>query len=154
MDKNIKKQQAIELMKKLGMQSDYIKEFQEKDRVYCFGDCPSWADEDPELNAKIKELEESYKCLVYAVTHEHTEFGECYSFLFGSNEEEDWEFLLQDYEGDDYLEEVDIDDILDVAVKPQKFIVAAYVWNKTYPYFSEFGDVGIQQVAGQLRRIF
>ena len=81
-----KKQKAIELMQKLDIYKPYIKGFKEKTDV-CFFECFGgyWAYQEPELMAKIKEFEEQYNVLVYAVTHEYTDFGECYDFLYISD---------------------------------------------------------------------
>ncbi len=83
-----KKQKAIELMQKLDIYKPYIKGFKDKTNV-CFFECFGgyWAYQEPELMAKIKEFEEQYNVLVYAVTHEYTEFGECYDFLYISDYE-------------------------------------------------------------------
>lgn len=82
-DKNAaKKEKAIELLKEMDIYTPYIKGFEEKGLVCFFENYGGfWIDQDPELYAKLKELEKKYSCLVYAVTHEYTEFGECYSFL-------------------------------------------------------------------------
>lgn len=81
-----KKQKALELMKTLDIYKPYIKGF-EKDNNVCFfeGFGGFWAYQEPELMAKIKEFEGKHNCLVYAVTHEYLEFGECYDFLFISD---------------------------------------------------------------------
>ena len=44
--------------------------------------------------AKIKEFEEKYNALVYAVTHEYTNFGECYDFLYIPDYEKEWDEML------------------------------------------------------------
>ena len=90
-----KKQKAIELMQKLDIYKPYIKGFKDKTDV-CFFECFGgyWAYQEPELMAKIKEFEEQYNVLVYAVTHEYTEFGECYDFLYVSDYEEEWNEML------------------------------------------------------------
>ena len=82
-----KKQKALELMKTLDIYKPCIKGF-EKDNHVCFfeGFGGFWAYQEPELMAKIKEFEEKHNCLVYAVTHEYLEFGECYDFLFISDQ--------------------------------------------------------------------
>ena len=81
-----KKAKAIELMKKLDIYKPYIKGF-EKDNTVCFYENFGgfWAWQEPDLMEKIKAFEEKHNCLVYAVTHEYTEFGECYDFLFISD---------------------------------------------------------------------
>ena len=64
-----------------------------------------------ELEAKIKEIEEKYGCTVYAVTHEHTVFGELYDFLIVPKYKEDWKYLIHS--------------------NRNEHTVHAYVWNKT-----------------------
>ena len=120
-----KKQKALELMKTLDIYKPYIKGF-EKDNNVCFfeGFGGFWAYQEPELMAKIKEFEEKHNCLVYAVTHEYLEFGECYDFLFISDYEEEWDEMLYR--------------------QGRTFYAYAYVWNKTDDYCSEFGTIGIR----------
>ena len=40
---------------------------------------------------KIKEFEENHNVLVYAVTHEYTEFGERYDLLYVPDYKEEWD---------------------------------------------------------------
>ena len=81
-----KKQKAIEIMNTLNLYKPYIKGFEQHNDVCFFeGFGGFWAYQEPELMAKIKEFEEKHNVLVYAVTHEYTEFGECYDFLFISD---------------------------------------------------------------------
>ena len=93
--KEIKKQKAIELMQQLEIYKPYIRGF-EKDNKVCFFENFGgfWAYQEPELMAKIKEFEEKHNVLVYAVTHEYTEFGECYDFLYIPDYEEEWDEML------------------------------------------------------------
>ena len=86
-----KKQKAIELMNKLDIYKPYIKGFKDKNSVCFYENFGGfWAYQEPELMAKIKEFEEKHNVLVYAVTHEYLEFGECYDFLYIlSHEKED-----------------------------------------------------------------
>lgn len=129
-----KKQKAIELMNKLDIYKPYIKGFRENNKVCFFENFGGfWAEQEHELMAKIKEFEKEHNCLVYAVTHEYTDFGECYDFLYISDYEEDWEEMLY----------------------PQgnMYYVFAYVWNKTDDWCSEFGSIGIQSFGGGIKRV-
>ena len=91
----IKKQKAIELMNKLDIYKPYIKGFKDKNSVCFYENFGGfWAYQEPELMAKIKEFEEKHNVLVYAVTHEYTEFGECYDFLYIPDYEEEWDEML------------------------------------------------------------
>ena len=63
-----KKQKAIELMNKLEIYKPYIKGFKDKNSVCFYENFGGfWAYQEPELMAKIKEFEEKYNVLVYAV---------------------------------------------------------------------------------------
>ncbi len=132
--RELKKQKAIELMQKLGIYKPYIKGFKDSDKVCFFENFGGfWAYQEPDLMEKIKEFEEEYNCLVYAVTHEYLAFGECYDFIYMSDYEEEWEDTL-------------------VAIGSNKFYVCAYVWNKTDDDCSEFGSIGVQSFGGGIKR--
>ena len=129
-----KKQKAIELMNRLDIYKPYIKGFKDKNSVCFFENFGGfWAYQEPELMAKIKEIEKTYKVLVYAVTHEYLEFGECYDFLYVSDYKSEWKY----------------------AILPQKdtFYCYAYVWNKTDDNCSEFGTIGIRSFGGGIKRV-
>ena len=129
-----KKEKAIELMKKMDIYKPYIRGFQERDQVCFFENYGGfWIDQEPELYAKMKELEKKYSCLVYAVTHEYTEFGECYSFLIVTDYKSEWKTLMWS-EGN-------------------KHSAFAYVWNKDDDWCSEFGSVMVQSFGGGIKRI-
>ena len=133
-DKNIaKKEKAIELLKKLDIYKPYIQGFRERNQVCFFENYGGfWADQEPELYAKMKEIESKYNCLVYAVTHEYTSFGECYSFLIVTDYPEEWDALLQS-EGD-------------------RHYAFAYVWNKDDDWCSELGDIMVRSFGGGIKR--
>ena len=63
----IKKQKAIELMNKLNIYEPYIRGF-ENDNMVCFFENFGgfWAYQEPELMAKIKEIEKNHNDLVLA----------------------------------------------------------------------------------------
>ena len=77
-----RKTKAIQLLKQLDIYKPYIKGYEENDQV-CFYEnfAGFWVDQEPEIEAKMKEIEKKYNCTVYAITHEFTDFGECYDFL-------------------------------------------------------------------------
>ena len=129
-----RKNKAIEYLKELDIFKPYIKGF-EKNNDTCFYENYGgfWTYQDKELLAKQKEIEDTYNCTVFAITHEYTEFGECYSFLLVSDYKEEWEYTL---------EKVDYN----------KFYAFAYVWNKSDDYCSEFGTIGIMSKYGGIRR--
>ena len=129
-----KKIKAIELMKKLDIYKPYIKGFKNEDTVCYFENYGGyWAYQEPDLIEKVKELEEQYNCLVYAITHEYTSIGEMYSFLIVTDYEEEWDTLLEKY-GNQYYG-------------------FAYVWNKEDDMCSEFGTIALSSFGGGIRRI-
>ncbi len=129
-----KKEKAIELLKELDIYKPYIQGFRERDQVCFFENYGGyWIDQEPELYAKMKEIEKKNSCLVYAVTHEYTEFGECYSFLIVTNYKSEWKTLMWS-EGN-------------------KHAAFAYVWNKDDDWCSEFGSVMVQSFGGGIKRI-
>ena len=130
----VKKQKAIELMNKLNIYKPYIRGFETDNKVCFFENFGGfWAYQEPELMAKIKEIEETHNILVYAVTHEYLEFGECYDFLYIPDYKNEWKYALI----------------------PQKdiFYSYAYVWNKTDDNCSEFGTIGIRPFGGGIKRV-
>ncbi len=128
------KEKAIELMQELNIYKPYIKGFKEENKVCFFeGFGGFWVDQEPEIEQKMKEIEEKSKCLVYAITHEFTGFGECYDFLIVTKEPDEWDDLVMDYEGGK--------------------IVFAYVWNKDDDFCSEFGDICVKSFGGGIKRI-
>ena len=129
-----KKQKAIELMSKLDIYKPYIKGFRENNKICYFeGFCGFWAEQNKELMEKVREFEKEHNCLVYAITHEYTDFGECYDFLFIPDYEEEWDDILLKYNGDYYA--------------------YAYVWNKTDDWCSEFGTITICSFGGGITRV-
>lgn len=135
MERQAKKDKAIELMKELDIYKPYIDGFEQEDKV-CFFEMYAgfWVFQEPEIEKKMREIEREYKCLVYAITHEFTEFGELYSFLIVPNYKEDWENIL-------------------FRQRDNNFIAYAYVWNKSDDDCSEFGSVGIKSFGGGIRRV-
>lgn len=129
-----KKQKALEIMKKMDIFKPYIKGFKDEDLV-CFFErcCGYWAYQEPALMDRIKEIEQRFDCLVYAVTHEYTEFGELWDLLIISDYEEDW------------------DDIV-IKVDTNKFYAFASVWNVSHDTLSEFGFIGVQSFGGGIAR--
>jgi len=133
------KEEAIKLMKKLDIYKPYINGFKNKDWVCFFENFGGyWAYQEEKIQNKIKELEERYGFVVYAVTHEKTNIGEMYDFLFVSKYKSDWDNQV-------YCSEVSND--------INEFIALAYVWNVDYEYDSEIGSILLQSYGGGIRRI-
>ena len=131
-----KKQQAIKYLKQMDIFKPYIQGFEQKGNV-CFFERYGgyWAFQEPEVQAKIEEIQKEHNCLVYAVTHEFTDFGECWSFLIVTDYSEEW------------------DDLIYKTMQPHCFSAFAYVWNKDAPYNSEFGSIGVRSFGGGICRI-
>lgn len=128
----IKKQEAIQRMKALGIFSQTIKQF--KSGLVSYSEPPMganyWVDDDQKKI--IKEFEEENNALVYFVIRSYTEFGKLDAFLYVSDYEEEWEMDRADI-SDDYA--------------------LAYVYNYDIPEYSEFGSVVVQNRFGGLVRV-
>ena len=132
--KEQQKAKAIEIMKQMDIYKPYIEGFEKEDKVCFFEQFGGfWVYQEPEVEAKMKELEKEYGCTVYAITHEFTEFGECYSMLIVSKYKEDWSRSL--------------------VTEGKTHYAFAYVWNKTDEECSEFGTVVVKSAFGGITRI-
>ena len=132
--KQQQKELAISLMKKLDIYQPYIDVFEKDDVVSYFERYIGfWAYQDKELDEKVKEIEKEYGCCVYAITHEFTNFGECYSMLIVSKYKEEWEHSI--------------------LTEGKNHYTFAYVWNKTDDDCSEFGTVVVKSALGGIMRI-
>lgn len=129
-----RKDKAIEIMKELNIYKPYIDGF-EKDNKVCFYENFGgfWVYQEPEIEAKMKEVEKKYECTVYAITHEYTEFGEMYDFLIVTDYKEEWDDLVYN--------------------ENRTFYAFAYCWNKDDDFCSEFGTIALQSMGGGIRRI-
>lgn len=128
------KSKAIEILKQLDIYKPYIRGFKEKDHVCFFERFGGyWGYQEPKIEAKMREIEKKYNCKVYAITHEFTGFGECYSFLLVDNYPAEWEHLIDSY--------------------GNKHNVFAYVWNKDDEWCSELGTITVQSFGGGITRI-
>lgn len=127
------KQEALKRMKTLKLYSKIVEDFARENKIYQSErhGYLYWLDDNEEK--MVKEFEEKYNCLVYHVIHQYTNFGELYSYLYVSNEEEEWKY-----------------DIEDLKAK----LPLCYVYNLTHPQLSEFGIIEIELVNGGLERIF
>lgn len=128
------KEVAIECLKALDIYKPYIRKFEKDGTVTLFERFGGYyidEDNEPELLKKIREFEAETGCIVYAVTHEMFEFGECYSFLVVSKYEEEWEITLEDV---------------------REGYAFSYVWNKSDEYCSEFGTIAVASFGGGIAR--
>ena len=130
-----KKDKALQLMKQLDIYQPYIDGLK-KDGYVCYFErfAGFWDFQDKELEAKRKEIEKKYNCLVYAITHDFLEGDELYSFLIVTDYPEEWDYLLQE-------------------AGRNKYYATAYTWNKDCEWCSELGDILIEHAFGVIRRI-
>ena len=132
--KEKQKAKAIELMKQIGIYKPYIDGFEKEDQVCFFEQFAGfWVYQEPDIEAKMKQLEKEYECRVYAITHELTQFGECYSFLIVTAYEEEWDRSVVSEKNNHYA--------------------FAYVWNKHDDWCSEFGTIVVKSYGGGIKRI-
>lgn len=131
------KEIAITCLETLDIYKPYINKFKSKAGIPCFFENYGgfYVDQEPEIWDKIKEVEEDTGCLVYAVTHELSNLGETWSMLCISK----YSNALEDH--------------LVSTSKPGQFYAFSYVWNKTSPDCSEFGDIVVQSFGGGIRRV-
>ena len=128
----MQKQQAIKQMEVLDIYKPYIKAFKDKGVITLFENYGGFYIEESELLTKIKEFEQEYDAVVYAVTHELTHFGELYDFLYVSKYEEEWEMAMEEL---------------------QLGYANAYVWNKSDDWCSEFGSIAVRSFGGGIKRV-
>lgn len=130
------KEIAIQCLKKLDIYSPYIRKF-EKEGMPTFFErfAGFYLFNEPVLQDKVKKVEEENGVLVYALTHEWLEFGECWSMLC----------VPKSTEG--------IEDCITDSSMPNTFYAFAYVWNQDDDMCSEFGDIVVKAGFGGIRRV-
>ena len=85
----------VGLLYKLDIYEPYIQDFINDNQV-CFFERYGgyWVFQEPDVYKKMLEIEKDLNCTVYAITHEFTSFGECYSFLYVSRYKNEWPYSL------------------------------------------------------------
>lgn len=122
--------EAVLRMKKLKLHGNVIKEFKEEgklnlsERGILF-----WLDD--EEQKMVQEWQEKTSNMVYHVIKNNMEFGLCYSFLYVSKYQDEWE--------------MDNDDL-------EEGYPLVYVMNVTDEECSEYGHIGIKPVFGGIVR--
>ncbi len=131
------KEIAIQCLEKLNIYKPYINKFKSKAGIPCFFEnfAGFWADQEPEVYNKMKEIEKERGYVVYAITHEITDFGECWSMLC----------VPKDNDG--------VDDLVFEAGKPNTFYAFSYTWNVSNPDWSEAGDIVVKTFGGGIKRV-
>lgn len=134
--KALQKEEAIKRLTRLNIYKPYINGFKAKAQKVCFFEnfAGFWVNQEPEIEAKMKEIEQEYGCTVYAITHEFTAFGECYDFIVVSQYKEEWDYELE-------------------KVQSSTFYSFAYVWNKTNEWCSEWGTIELRTFGGGIKRV-
>ena len=128
-----KKEQALACLKELQAAMPYIEDFEQNDKVYVFENLYGYpARENEDVFIKLKEIEQKYRCLVYAVIHSVMQFGDCYNFLLVPDDPEDREWLQQAHTAQHH--------------------VLSYVWNRSYEANSEMGTISCLSMTGGLTR--
>lgn len=128
-----KKAEAIRRMKKMGVYSEAIRQF-ETEGLVCVSEPPLgglyWLNE--EEKKMVKDFEEQYNTLVYIVIRSFTSLGKMDSLLYVNDYKEEWDMDTEDLENN---------------------AVMAYVVNHDMPDCSEFGAIGWElTMAGGLQR--
>lgn len=128
-----KKAEAVRRMKKIGIFSDTVRQFEKQDILSesqpplgaCF-----WVE--GEQLERVKEFEKEYNALVYHIIHCYTTMGEMESYLYVSDYEEEWE-----------MDDMDLDD----------GYAMTYTVNIDAPDCSEFGSIAfrLSPAAGLIR---
>ena len=129
------KEVAISAMKALNIYKPYIKKFEKDGTVTLFERFGGYyinEQQEPELLRRIRAFEQANGSLVYAVTHEITEFGKLYDFLVISQYEDEWKDTLEDIK-DNYA--------------------FAYVYNKDCEWLSEYGTIAVKSFGGGIARV-
>ena len=130
------KEIAIQCLKKLDIYKPYIRKFEKEDMPTFFERFAGfYLFNEPVLQDKVKKVEAENDVLVYAITHEWLEFGECWSLLCVSKSTES------------------IDDCITDTSLPDTFYAFAYVWNQDDDQCSEVGDIVVRSYGGGIRRI-
>ena len=134
MNKQQQKEQAIKYLQQLDVYKPYVDGFQKENQVCIFERFAGfWVYQYPEVIKKMKTIEKEFGATVYAITHEYTDFGECYSFMLVTKYKEEWRSLLRSNKNTHYA--------------------FAYVWNKSDDWCSELGTITVKNGFGGITRI-
>ena len=131
------KEKAIKYLEQLKIYKPYINGFKAKAQKVCFYENFGgfWVFQEPEIEKKMHEIEKEHDAICYAITHEYTDFGECWDFLLTTKDDIDEKELVY---SNDY----------------KCFFALAYVYNASDPCLSELGEIGVQSFGGGIRRVY
>jgi hypothetical protein len=140
MDKVLQKEIAIQCLEKLDIYKPYIRKFKSKAGIPCFFEnyAGFYVDQEPEIYNKMKEIEEEFGCLVYALIHDITNLEEFWSMLCVPKDCDGLVDLIGSFNNQNRNE----------------YYAFTYTWNKTNPIFSEFGDIAVRSFGGGIKRIW
>lgn len=129
------KLEAIRRLEMLNIYKPYINKFKTAKQIPTFFENFGgyYADQEDGLTEKIHRVEEDTGCMVYALTHERFEFGDCWTMLAVSKYQEEWPEELE-------------------AISSSCFYAWAWVENTTMPDCSEWGTVAVRSCFGGIRR--
>ena len=126
------KKEAIDRMHILKLHPNVIKEFSDNGKLNLSLNAALYYLNDKQL-ARVQEFEQKYNALVYHVIQSDTKFGELLSFLYVSQQTEEWKYERNDLE------------------EGYPFV---YVANLTDEICSEFGHIEIQPCIGGVIRTY
>lgn len=129
---NKQKEQAIKYMSIMKFPQHIIDQFTTQEQNLCLSYQGVTQPIPVELIDQFKQIEQEYNIMFYHITRTDTEFGICYECYYVSNEEDEWEYELEDVKH----------------LRP-----FAYVINTSEPMFSEFGMVAIKVHPTYIQRV-
>ena len=138
--KTMQRSEALQRMKKLNLLDDIIKQFKAHGTILksenlrmqnSSNRIPILYELSDQEADFVREWEEDSGNMVYHVIQNRMEFGLCYSFLYVSNDTEEWGY-----------EQADLDEGFPLV----------YVLNADIPDFSEYGTIGIKPLYGAVLR--
>ena len=88
------KRKSVEFLWMLDIYKPYINGFVNQDRVCFFEQFGGfWAYQEPEVEAKLHEIEKEYGCKVYAIVHAKVGGDDMWSFLVVTKNSLEWDDL-------------------------------------------------------------
>lgn len=123
------KEQAIKYMSIMKFPQHIIDQFKQN---ICLSYKGTTQSVPTKLIDQFRQIEQEYNIMIYHITRTDTEFGICYECYHVSNEEDEWEYELEDV---------------------KHLHPFAYVINTSEPMFSEFGMVAVKVHPTHIQRV-